>query len=48
MPGPKITHGGNIPIVKVGHTVGKNHGTNPLARMRGENEKPTPITFGGK
>ena len=45
MPAPKITMAGSTPLKKLGHTIGKNHGTNPTAKMRGESA-PTEITFG--
>lgn len=48
MPGPVISKAGSAELVKVGHTTGKNHGTNPLAKMRGESQdSPQPITYGG-
>lgn len=46
MPDPKITHAGNAPLVKVGHTVGTKYGTNPMAKERGASN-PSPISFGG-
>lgn len=46
MAGPKITAGGNAPIVKVGHTVGTKYGTNPMAKERGPSN-PQPISYGG-
>lgn len=47
MPGPKITKAGNVLIKKVGHTTGPKHGLNPMLKMRGEPQEPSPITFGG-
>lgn len=46
MPDPKITKAGNAPIKKVGHTVGKKYGTDPLVKQRGASN-PTEITYGG-
>lgn len=47
MPGATASNAGNAPIVNLGHTVGTKHGTNPLAKLRGESMAPTPISFGG-
>lgn len=47
MPGPEISKAGSAPLVKVGHTIGKNFGTNPNAKIRGSASEPTPISFGG-
>lgn len=45
MPGPEITHAGNAPLVKFGHTKGTKYGTNPTAKERGPSD-PQPISFG--
>lgn len=46
MPKPTITHGGKIPITKVGHTFSGQHGSNPNAKVKGRSGEPTPQTFG--
>lgn len=46
MPGPEMPNAGDAPIVKVGHTRGTKHGTNPTAKERGPSN-PQPISFGG-
>lgn len=48
MPDASTPNAGNAPLVKLGHTVGKNHGTDPLKKLRGEPMKPTEITYGSK
>lgn len=50
MPTPSTSKAGSAELRKVGHTVGKNQGLNPLATMRGESRESqaTPISFSGK
>lgn len=39
---------GNAPIVKVGQTYSGVFGSEPNAKVRGRDTKPTDQTFGGK
>lgn len=41
-----MNNAGDVPLVKVGHTIGTKYGTNPMEMQKGES-KPTEITFGG-
>lgn len=47
MAGAQITKSGDAPLVALGHTIGTNHGTNPMSMIRGESGTPTPVSFGG-
>lgn len=38
---------GDAPIVKVGHTYSGVFGSEPMAKVKGRDTKPTPQTFGG-
>ena len=46
MPAPSTSKAGDAKLVKVGHTIGRHFGSNPMAQQKGK-DSPTEITFKG-